>query len=67
MSPRIGLTLQKIVETASRNCRYKWNTRSNVSFISANIRGTFTLAIQSCERFTRCTETSWYLRNQTAV
>ena len=34
MSPRIGLTLQS-VETAAEIADTKWNTRSNVSFISA--------------------------------
>ena len=35
----------KNCRNSGRNCRYKWNTRSNVSFISAKVRDTFALTI----------------------
>ncbi len=67
MSPRIGLTLQKIVETAAEIADANGIQEVTLASLAQTLGGTFTFAIQSCERFTRCTETSWYLRNQAAV
>ena len=66
MSPRIGLTLPKIVETAAEIADTNGIQEVTLASVAQRL-GIRSPSLYNHVRVTRCTETSWYLRNQTAA